>query len=530
MSRLTRRHVSFAALLTCALPLCAGAGKAAQRRATNPIIWADVPDPAIIRVGDVYYMSSTTMHMSPGLPIMKSRDLVSWKLVGHAYDTLGDGDRLTLQQGRNAYGAGSWASSLHYHQGTFYVSTFSSTTGRTHVYRTQDIERGPWKETSFSPSLHDHSLFFDDDGRVYMVHGAGTVRLTELTADVSGIKPGGVDQVIIPDASRVAGPNVGLRAEGSHLLKVNGRYYLFMITWPRGGMRTQLVFRADRLTGPYEGRVALQDQGVAQGGLIDTPRGDWYALLFQDHGAVGRTPFLVPAKWEDGWPVLGVNGKAPTELSLPAGSGVVPGVVASDEFTRRRGERPLPLVWQWNHNPDHRYWSVTEHRGWLRLTTGRTDPDFVSARNTLTQRTFGPECSGTVALDVSKMQDGDCAGLGLLQRRYAWVGVKREGESRSLVMVSTESGAAEELERVPLSGKVVHLRADCDFRDRADRATFSYSLDGRRWTPIGKPLKMAYTLPHFMGYRFALFNYATKTPGGAADFDYFRVAGQRHAL
>jgi beta-xylosidase len=455
---------------------------------------------------------------------MKSRDLVNWQLVGYAYETLGDGDRLTLQAGKNAYGAGSWASSLRYHDGVFYVSTFSSTTGKTHVYRTQDIERGPWKETSFSPALHDHSLFFEDDGRVFMVHGAGTVRLTELNADLSGIKAGGMDQVIIPDASRVAGPNVGLRAEGSQLRKINGKYYLFMITWPRGGMRTQLVFRADQLTGPYEGRVALQDQGVAQGGLIDTPGGDWYALLFQDHGAVGRTPFLIPVKWDDGWPVLGVNGKAPPTLKLPRSSGLTPGIVASDEFERQPGERALPLVWQWNHNPDDRYWSVTQRPGWLRLTAGRTDPDWVSARNTLTQRTFGPQCSATVRLDVSKMQDGDCAGLGLLQKRYGLVGVKQEGDSRSLVMVSTESGNAEELEKIPLSEKVVYLKAECDFRDRADRAAFSYSLDGSRWTVVGKPLKMVYTLPHFMGYRFGLFEYGTKSPGGAADFDYFRVS------
>lgn len=188
--------------------------------ATNPILWADVPDPSIIRVGDTYYMSSTTMHLSPGLPIMKSRDLVNWKLVSYAYETLDDSDRLTLQNGRNAYGAGSWASSLRFHDGTFYVSTFSSTTGKTHVYRTRDIEHGPWKETAFRPALHDHSLFFEDDVRVFMAYGGGNVRLIELTADASGIKPGGVDQEIVHNASAVAGPNVGLQAEGSHLEKV----------------------------------------------------------------------------------------------------------------------------------------------------------------------------------------------------------------------------------------------------------------------------------------------------------------------
>jgi beta-xylosidase len=492
--------------------------------AGNPIAWADIPDLAIIRVGSTYYMSSTTMHLSPGLPIMKSIDLMNWQIVGYAYDTLGDNDALELRNGKNAYGAGSWASSLRFHNGQFYATTFSSTTGRTHVYRTKDIEKGPWAENSFRPALHDHSLFFDDDGRVYMLHGAGNLRLVELTADVSGIKPGGVDQVIIANASQVAGPNLGLPAEGSQMQKINGKYYMFNITWPKGGMRTVIVHRADKITGPYEGRVALQDEGVAQGGLIDTPQGDWYAYLFRDYGAVGRIPYLVPVKWEDGWPVLGVNGKVPDTLNLPASKGLIPGIVASDDFDRQAGDGALPLVWQWNHNPDNACWSLTKRPGFLRLTTGRVDADFLAARNTLTQRTFGPECSGTVCIDVTNMKDGDIAGLGALQKRFGLVAVKMAGNAKSIVMVSAESGSPVEVESVPVDQNVIFLKVDCDFRNRADRAYFFDSTDGKKWTEIGQPLRMAYTLPHFMGYRFALFNYATRTAGGFVDFDYFHVS------
>ena len=498
-------------------------GSALAQNARNPILWADVPDVAVIRVGETYYMSSTTMHLSPGLPLMKSRDLVNWDLVGYAYETLEETDELTLQNGKNAYGGGSWASSLRYHEGTYYVTTFSHTTGKTYVYRTRDIERGPWVATSFRPALHDHSLHFEEDGRVFMVYGAGDIRLVELEPDLSGLKPGGIHQVIITNASRVAGPNIGLPAEGAQLRKIRGKYYLCLITWPRGGMRTQLIFRADRLTGPYEGRVALQDQGVAQGGLIDTPQGDWYAMLFQDHGAVGRVPFLVPVKWEDDWPVLGVNGKVPMELPIPAGRGGLGNLVVSDEFERGPGDRPLPLAWQWNHNPDSRFWSLTARPGWLRLTTGRVDRDFVSARNTLTQRTFGPECAGTVRLDVRGLRDGDFAGLGLLQRHYGLVAVTRSGDQQAVVMIDAASDEPQERERVPFSGDVIYLRAECDFKDRADVGRFYYSLDGREWKPIGEVLRMRYTLPHFMGYRFALFHFATRTPGGHADFDYFRV-------
>lgn len=511
-----------AALTVCAVTLATAAEPSGQAR--NPIIHADVPDLAMIRVGDTYYMSSTTMHLSPGLLIMQSKDLVNWELVSYAYDTLADNDALTLRNGRNAYGAGSWASSLRHHNGTFYATTFSSTSGKTHIYTTKDIEKGPWTAISFRPSLHDHSLFFDDDGRVFMLYGGGNLRLVELNQDLSGLKPGGLNQVVITNASAVAGSNIGLNAEGSQLLKHDGKYYVFNITWPRGGMRTVLVHRADKLTGPWEGRVALADKGVAQGSLIDTPTGEWFAYLFRDFGAVGRVPYLVPVKWEDGWPVLGVDGKVPDTLKLPPGRGLIPGIVASDEFDRTPGEPALPLVWQWNHNPDNTLWSLTERPGFLRLKTGRTDAHFLTARNTLTQRTIGPECSGVTAVDVSGLKDGDFAGLALLQRHYGLVGVKSDGGTNFIVMVSAQTEPATEVARVPLTQARVFLRAECDFKERADTARFFYSLDGAAWTRIGNELKMRYTLPHFMGYRFGLFNYATKTPGGHADFDFFRIS------
>jgi beta-xylosidase len=392
-------------------------------QAKDPIIFADVPDMSMMRVGDTYYMSSTTMHMSPGVPIMSSKDLVNWKLVSYAYDTLVSNDEMNLVNGKSTYGRGSWASSIRFHNGTYYVSTFAATSGKTHIYTTKNIEKGPWKAISFRPAYHDHSLFFDDDGKVYLVYGNKKLTLLELKEDLSGVKEGGVNQVIIEDASQPS-QSVGSSGlgEGSQLFKVNGKYYLFNITWPRGGVRTVVIHRADKLTGPWEGRIALQDLGVAQGGLIDMPNGTWYAYLFRDFGSVGRIPYLVPVKWEDGWPVLGVNGKVPETLNLPASKGLIPGIVNSDEFIRKKGEPLLPLVWQWNHNPDNSLWSVTKRPGFLRLTTGRIDTSFLSAGNSLTQRTIGPVCTGSTSLDVSNMKDGDFAGLALLQRNYGLVG------------------------------------------------------------------------------------------------------------
>lgn len=491
--------------------------------AKNPIIFADVPDAAMIRVGKTYYMSSTTMHMSPGVPIMKSTDLINWQLVSYAYDTLADMDELNLTNGKSTYGRGSWASSIRFHKGLYYVTTFANTTGKTYIYTTRDIEKGPWKVSSFAPSYHDHSLFFDDDGRGYLIYGAGKIKMVELNADASAVKPGVQEQVIIENATLPSGTSGGLPAEGSQLFKLNGKYYLFNISWPRGKMRTVIIHRADKITGPYEGRVALQDLGVAQGGLIDTPDGKWYSYLFRDYGAVGRVPYLVPVKWEDGWPVLGNDGKVPETLDLPESKGLIPGIVASDEFTRKKSEPALPLVWQWNHNPDNDLWSVTERKGFLRLKTARIDTSFVSARNTLTQRSIGPKSSASTSVDLSSMNDGDIAGLGLLQKNYGYVGVKAGKSGAAIIMVSGETGKAEQIESVGLALKKVFFRAECDFTDRKDTANFFYSLDGKVWKSIGKSLKMSYTIPHFMGYRYALFNFASKQTGGYADFDYFRL-------
>lgn len=495
------------------------------QQASNPVVFADVPDMSVIRVGKTYYMSSTTMHMSPGVPIMKSTDLVNWKLVSYCYDTLADIPSMNLTDGKGTYGRGSWASCIRYHKGTFYVSTFAQTSGKTHIYFTKNIEKGPWKAISFQPSYHDHTIFFDDDGKVYMIYGAGKLRILELNDDLSGVKPG-TEQVLIENASTPSGTGGGLPAEGSQLFKVNGKYYLFNISWPRGGMRTVVIHRADKIAGPWEGRIGLQDMGVAQGGLIDMPDGKWYSYLFRDYGAVGRIPYLVPVKWKDGWPVLGVNGKVPENLDLPANKSLIPGIVKSDEFNRKKNEPALPLVWQWNHNPDNRLWSVIERKGFLRLKTGRIDTSFLLARNSLTQRTIGPVCSGIISMDVSGMKDGDFAGLGLLQKQFGLLGVKISGSSKAIVMINASTGNPVEAASMPLNQNTVYFKAECDFTNKKDVADFFYSLDGKAWLPIGTQLKMAYTIPQFIGYRFALFNYATKNVGGFADFDYFRIAGK----
>jgi beta-xylosidase len=511
--------------------------------AKNPIIWADVPDVSIMRVGDTYYMSSTTMHMSPGLPIMKSKDLVNWEMASYAYNRLVENDKMNLENGQEAYGKGSWASSLRYHEGMFYVSTFSATSGKTHVYRTKDADSGPWEAFSFEPVLHDNSLFFDDDGRTYMVYGGGEIKLVELLPDASGIKPNGVEKVIVENVNMVFGKDEvgGLPGEGSQLHKINGKYYLFNITSPKSKWeRTVIIHRADKITGPYEGRVALKYEGIAQGGLVNTPDGKWYAMLFGDRGSVGRIPYLAPVEFKDGWPVLGVDGEVPDTLNLSDNSKGIFGLVASDEFERKPNAPKLPLAWQWNHNPDNRNWEILENPGRLRITTGRIDTNVLFAKNILTQRTFGPRSSAATSVNIANMKNGDIAGLIALQNKYGYVGVKKEDGKSSIIMVESQldmeedeetprllwynelSSTSKVVDRVPIDQDNVYFRIDCDFE--TDTARFYYSLDGKKWNAIGESFQMIYTFPkHFMGYRFGLFNYATQEPGGHVDFDYYRI-------
>ncbi|RZL20260.1 MAG: glycosyl hydrolase 43 family protein [Pedobacter sp.] len=492
------------------------------QNASNPVIGADVPDPSIIRVGKTYYMSSTTMHMSPGLPIMKSEDLINWKIVNYAYDTLANIDQLNLNNGKSDYGRGSWASSLRYHNGRYYVSTFSGTTNKTYIFSTANIEKGPWKKHSFSPALHDHSLFFEKE-RVFMVYGTGRIMLAELNADLSGLKTGSIPKTLIQNATLVTGSSTGLPAEGSQLFKIKGVYYLFNIAWPRNGMRTVIIHRSNSLAGPYTGRIGLQDKGVAQGGLISTPDGQWFSYLFRDYGAVGRIPYLVPVSWELGWPILGVDSKVPDSLALNKNLSPIPGIVDSDDFNDAGRGNVLKKVWQWNHNPYNSSWSLSHRSGFLRLRTSRIDTSVLQARNILTQRTISPGSSAETCIDLGGMKIGDCAGMILLQKKYGWIGVQSLKDGLFLIVKTIHDTQPFESVKIPVQQKRIYFKLICDFRDRKDLGTFAYSLDGESWNEVGEKLKMSYTLPHFMGYRFGLFNFATQNIGGYADFDYFNI-------
>lgn len=187
------------------------------------------------------------MFFSSGAPIMKSKDLVSWELCSYVYDTLADGDIQNLTNGKHDYAHGQWAASLRYHDGIYYVFFGSYGTGKSYIYKTSDIEHGTWTRTELNGMYHDASMLFDDDGRNYLVYGAGgEIKIKEFNAEMTGFRPGGADKNLF---------KTGLSGEGSHVQKINGYYYIFLIAWPSG--RIELCYRSKDLLGNYEGKTVL---------------------------------------------------------------------------------------------------------------------------------------------------------------------------------------------------------------------------------------------------------------------------------
>ena len=499
-------------------------------RMVNPLTYTDIPDNDVIRVGDDFYMVSTTMFLCPGAPIMHSKDLVHWRIVNYIYDYLADDDIYNLRNGKNAHGKGQWATTLRYRDGVYYALFIANDQHKTYVYRTTDIMNGKWERNEIEGAFfHDASLLFDNDGRVYVVYGNGELRITELTTDLRAVKQGGVNQILISTPRQ----GFGLRAEGAHFYHIGDYYYVIVIDWPSGQPRTERCFRSKTLLGEYESKIILQGafdgrgDGVAQGAIFDTPRGDWYSVMFQDHGAVGRVPTLQPLTWIDGWPMLGDNGKPVKEFDVKLAPYGEDHVWASDEFTYKSND-DLDLVWQWNHKPINTDWSVTARKGWLRLTTSQLATSIFNARNTLTQRTVGPRCIDETMLDASGMKPGDRAGLCAFMSNYCSIGVEVDDAGQRFIVATSgnQRGSNEEL-RVPLKGKKAWLRIKYVFTPQADdtcgpdKAFMSYSLDGKKWIDVNYQLQMRYTLDLFIGYKAALYNYPTKQVGGYADFDYF---------
>jgi len=504
----------------------------------NPMLWADVPDPDVIRVGDTFYMVSTTMHLMPGAPVMASKDLKNWETVGYIFDRLTDSPKYDLLEG-TAYGRGQWATSLKYHNGRFYALLAPNERGAmgdTYIFTAERAE-GPWTILSRMRHFHDCSLFFDDDNRVYVVYGTG--ELMELKPDLSDVIEGTHQHIFQREADER-----GL-LEGSRMIKHNGKYYLLMIshTYAPGRHRREVCYRADDIHGPYEKQVILESEFggfsyEAQGTIVDSPDGDWYGIIFQDRGGVGRVLTVMPCRWINGWPMLGdEEGRVPAAVRPVVAGQRATAIVKSDDFSSRR----LGLHWQWNHNPVDAAWSLSEHPGFLRLKTCRAVNTLYLAPNTLTQRMEGPSCSGSIAVDVSHMRDGDRAGLAAFNSDTGALVIKKQGKRLVLEMQEMTVRLSERdkevtgfeektIERIPLSSDKIWLRIDADFRPAAqggnDAANFYYSLDGDQWTQVGtRDYKMRFDWQRFfMGTKFGIFCYATKKTGGYVDVDAFNYS------
>ena len=487
---------------------------------TNPVINADYPDPDIIRVGKDYYMVSSSFVAMPGIPVCHSRDLINWRIIGHAYDSITFRPQYRMEDEKTAYSRLCWAPTIRYHEGIYYIGVNIADDGFVMFKSTKP--EGPYTMHKFEKRLYDPGFFIDDDGRKYVTHGKGKIYLTRLKDDGTGVlDPNDRGTLII-----TAPEGYGHLFEGCHTYKRNGWYYVFNPALGYDGV--QMISRSRNLYGPYETKVLIDDDinyagaGVHQGGYIETAEGESWAYTFQDRDYMGRCLMLYPMKWENEWPVVGPEGRA--------GKGVVtyrkPAVKGrhkmsyphhSDSFDKPE----LAGIWEFNHVPHKEMWSLTDRQGFFRIYAQHAR-GFYWARNSLTQKVTGPYSTGTVLLDLSGLQEGDFAGNGIMGRMMYQFGVRKKNNSFWLEMRQAYRDEGEEvvdsLELKALSK--IYLRTETT-KEGATR--FHYSLDGREYHRFGP--EGVSNFWGFLGIRHALccYNVVKGSPCGYADFDFFEL-------
>ncbi|MCM1026825.1 MAG: glycoside hydrolase 43 family protein [Roseburia sp.] len=507
---------------------------------TNPVIKADYPGPDVIRAGDVYYMLSATLHFLPGGAILRSYDLIRWEIAGYVFGSFDGREETRMTNERNYYGGGMGPGCIRYHNGRFYVSFADRETGRTYFFWADRVE-GPWRSGHIDCYFHHGSLFFDEDDRVYLIYGYNEIRIAELLPDFSGVKPEGFARTLIEEKE-----DVWLGYEGTHFYRIRGKYYLFTVHWPKSGTarKTQLCFWADSLDGEFQGGTVLDDDldfcnnGVAEGGLVETNGGSWYALLSQDRGAAGRSPVLVPVEWEGDRPVFGKGGEVPRTVKAQSNRPYYEyeSLYCSDDFSYRTddaGHCTFRKPWQWNHEPDPELWKVSG--GVFRIKTGKVCVNVTQAANTLTQRLFFPRCNVRLTVDATDLNDGDFAGLCALQGCYSMLAVTKELHRYYLVRLErkqTEKNKNSKIsdymparitEKISLVTPIVRLKLEADFARGADTVFFSYRepREGGKWRRVGEGYRLHFGLDHFAGARCGLAVFATKKAGGSAAFRNF---------
>ena len=472
----------------------------------------DIPDPDVIFHDGYYYLITTTMHFFPGGEILRSADLKRWEHYSYVFGQLESTPGQRLEGDGYIYGKGMWAPTLRFHDGVFYVAFSSNDMGKTYLYRATDL-KGPWNRNEIAGFYHDLSLLFDD-GRAYLVYGNTDIHLTELNDEMTGPREGGLDRVIVDDSGN---PMLGL--EGSHIYKINGKYYLFMIHSLRDRWRrVEAMYVADSLEGDftggdiYDNDLGIRDSGIAQGGIVHGPVGDHF-IMFQDSGAIGRLPVVVPFTWQDGRPVFDEDTTV-EECELI-------GLCGSDDFISGHKD-----FWQFNHEPDM---DLVRFSNGFYITTDKVCRNIFHAKNTLTQKILGPVCRAVVTVDGSSLNDGDFAGLSAFQGDYAFAGITKENGKFYAVMLSNESkggiwdlteeeGLLEAKEEIAESR--IKVMVECDFN--SDTATcFIETAEG--FKKIGSSHQLRFRLDHFTGARFALSCFSTAKSGGTAVFNDFSL-------
>jgi beta-xylosidase len=470
----------------------------------NPVLNADFSDPDVIRVDDKYYMVASDFHFM-GMQVLESQDLVNWQIVSQIYDRLD----LPGWDANQHYGGGSWAPAIRHHNGLFYVYFCTPDEGL--FMATAPDARGPWSPlhcVKAVPKWEDPCPFWDDDGQAYLgrsQYGAGPIIIHKMTADGKQLLDDGVTVY------------TGPVAEGTKMMKRDGYYYLII---PEGGVCCgwQTVLRSRNIYGPYEKRVVLEQgstnvNGPHQGALVEATDSTWWFFHFQETHPAGRVVHLQPARWKDGWPLIGVdidgNGIGePVEvwtmpksnISTPSQGGVGGGF----------------LAWQWNHNPVDSAWSYDERKERLTLHPLPAE-NLKMSRNMLTQKTVGYESEATTRIDASQLRDGDHAGLLCTGNRFMGVGICRQ--DGRLFFYLEQDGKRTILS--PCKQKTVFLRVTIDSRKNSHQ--FAISTDGKTFSNAGEPFSLR--MGSWKGSRIGLYAY-TKGQGvrseGAASFDQFR--------
>ncbi|KAI1813769.1 glycoside hydrolase family 43 protein [Poronia punctata] len=472
----------------------------------NPVLWEDLADLDVFRVDDAYYYSSSTMHYSPGAPILRSYDLVNWEYVGHSVPTLDWGSKYNMEGGERAYVKGIWASSLRYRPSNgkwYWIGCIEF--GKTYIY-TSDSETGPFeKSATLDTCLYDCGILIDDDDTMYVAYGNTQISVAQLDAD-------GLSIVKSQEVFSTPG-DIGT-LEGSRMYKRDGQYYI-LTTRPAN---QEWVLKSSDPFGNYDYKILADGLSPPvggggnphQGGLVDTSEGDWYYMAFEDAYPGGRIPVLAPVTWgDDGFPaVTTVDGAWGQSYDMPLPEHEVPSTVGTDSFEGSS----LAAAWEWNHNPDTNGFEVSDG---LTLKTVSVTTDLYSARNTLTRRIHGPKSTATIVIDVSNMADGDVAGLSLLRDQSAWIGVRKSNGGYNVAMTNSitmdsnwaTNNEGSVVDQADVSETTIYLRGTVDITPGSGRTgSFSYSTDGDNFTPLGDDLTLNSDWQFFMGYRWGIFN------------------------